>query len=82
LDRHLATRGNKTAIIWEGNDGEERNITFNELHAQVCQFTNVLKGKGVVRGDRVTIYMPMIPELAIAMLACARMGEFLKLIGL
>jgi len=75
LDRHLAThRRNKAAIIWEGERGEERVITYRELHREVCKFANVLKGLGVRKGDRVTIYMPTIPELPIAMLACARLG--------
>jgi len=72
LDRHLDSRGNQTAIIWEGNEiGEERTLTYRELHAEVCRCANVLKSRGVKKGDRVSIYMPMIPELAVAMLACA-----------
>ncbi|NNC61010.1 MAG: acetate--CoA ligase, partial [Eudoraea sp.] len=76
LDRHLPARGDKTAIIFEPNDpGEEaQHISYNELHARVCQFANVLKSQGVSKGDRVCIYLPMIPELAIAVLACARIG--------
>ncbi|MFQ5900239.1 MAG: AMP-binding protein, partial [Thermodesulfobacteriota bacterium] len=76
LDRHLSTwRKNKAAIIWEGEQpGESRTFTYQELHHEVCRFANVLKKKGVRKGDRVCIYMPMIPELTIAMLACARMG--------
>ena len=75
LDRHLATRGDKTAIIWEGDDpAESRRISYRELHAQVCRFANVLEAEGVRKGDRVTIYLPMIPEAAVAMLACARIG--------
>ena len=75
VDRHLATRGNQTAIIWEGDDPQEsRHITYRELHAQVGTFANVLKAHGVGRGDTVTIYLPMIPEAAYAMLACARVG--------
>jgi acetyl-CoA synthetase len=75
LDRHLATRGDQVAIIWEGDDpSEERKITYRELHAEVCKFANILKELGVAKGDRVTIYMPMIPEAAMAMLACARIG--------
>ena len=75
LDRHLATRGDKTAIIWEGDDpGEQRHITYRELHEQVCRFANSLVIMGVKKGDRVTIYLPMIPEAAVAMLACARIG--------
>ncbi len=75
LDRHLATRGDKVAILWEGDDpAESRAITYRELHAEVCRFANVLKKLGVTKGDRVTIYLPMIPEAAMAMLACARIG--------
>ena len=76
LDRHLATRGNQPAIIWEPNDPNEhhRIITYHQLHTKVCQFTQVLINNGVKKGDRVCIYMGMIPELAIAVLACARMG--------
>lgn len=75
LDRHLAERGDKTAIIWEGdNPDDSRKITYRELHAEVCKFSNVLESQGVQKGDRVTIYMPMIPESAVAMLACARIG--------
>jgi len=75
LDRHLTTwRKNKAAIIWEGEPGDSRTLTYQELHREVCKFANVLKKLGVVAGDRVTLYMPMIPELAIAMLACSRIG--------
>ena len=75
LDRHLDTRGDQIAIIWEGNQpGEDATITYRDLHEQVCRFANVLKSKGVQRGDRVSIYLPMIPELPVAMLACARIG--------
>jgi acetyl-CoA synthetase len=75
LDRHLATRGNKTAIIWEGDDpAASRSISYRELHERVCQCANALKSLGVSKGDRVTIYLPMIPEIAVAMLACARIG--------
>ena len=75
LDRHLAERGDKPAILWEGDaPGEERRVTFRELHAEVCRFANVLKSRGVRKGDRVCIYMPMVPEAAVAMLACARIG--------
>ncbi len=76
IDRHLATRGDEIAIIWEPDDPSEepRRFTYRELHAEVCRFANVLKGQGVRRGDRVTIYMPMIPEAAFAILACARIG--------
>ena len=75
LDRHLATRAGDIAILWEGDEpGEERKITYGELHADVCRMANVMKANGVKRGDRVTIYMPMIPETPMAMLACARIG--------
>ena len=75
LDRHLATRGDKTAILWEGDDpNESRAISYRELHEQVCRAANLLKNLGVQKGDRVTIYLPMIPEAAVAMLACARIG--------
>jgi acetyl-CoA synthetase len=75
IDRHLARRGDQVAIIWEGDDPKnDRKITYRELHAEVCRFANVLKARGVRRGDRVTIYLPMIPEAACAMLACARIG--------
>ncbi|MEM8785769.1 MAG: acetate--CoA ligase [Pseudomonadota bacterium] len=75
VDRHLATRGEQTAIIWEGDDpSEHRHISYRELHSEVCRFANVLKNLGVKKGDRVTIYLPMIPEAAFAMLACARIG--------
>ncbi|HWG83831.1 MAG TPA: acetate--CoA ligase, partial [Deinococcales bacterium] len=72
--RHLTERGDKTAILWEGEPGDVRRLTYRELHAEVCRFANVLKGLGVQRGDRVTIYLPMVPEAAVAMLACARIG--------
>jgi acetyl-CoA synthetase len=75
LDRHLATRGDKTAILWEGDDpGQSARITYRELHQKVCRLANALKSLGVQKGDRVTIYLPMIPEAAVAMLACARIG--------
>ena len=75
LDRHLAERGDKPAILWEGDSpGEERRITFRELHAEVCKLANVFKAKGVEKGDRVCVYMPMVPEAMVAMLACARIG--------
>ena len=76
LDRHLTTLGNKTAIIWESNNPNEKSIklTYLELHQKVCQFANVLKNNGAKKGDRICIYMPMVPELAIATLACARIG--------
>ena len=74
-DRHLATRGDQVAIIWEGDDpAESRKITYRELHSEVCRMANVLRNRGVAKGDRVTIYLPMIPEAAYAMLACARLG--------
>ncbi|MEE8205417.1 MAG: acetate--CoA ligase [Nitrospinaceae bacterium] len=75
LDRHIESRGDQTAILWEGNEpGETRSLTYKELLDQVCRFANVLKKHGVKKGDRVSIYMPMVPELAVAMLACARIG--------
>jgi acetyl-CoA synthetase len=76
LDRHLALRGDQPAIVWEPNDPNElfRVLTYKELHFKVCQFANVLKNNGLKKGDRVCIYMPMVPELAIAVLACARIG--------
>ena len=75
IDRHLADKADQTAIIWEGDDPSvSKNITYQELHDEVCRFSNVLKKLGVVKGDRVTLYMPMIPEAAYAMLACARIG--------
>jgi acetyl-CoA synthetase len=74
LDRHLAARGNKAAIIWEGEPGDSKTLTYQQLHREVCKFANGLKSLGIQKGDRVTIYMPMTPEAAIAMLACARVG--------
>jgi acetyl-CoA synthetase len=76
LDRHLAERGDKNAIIWEPNDVSEENqvFTYRQLHAKVCQFANALKNHGVKKGDRICLYMPMVPELTIAVLACARIG--------
>jgi acetyl-CoA synthetase len=75
LDRHLETRGDQIAIIWEGDNAEEvRKITYRELHTGVCKLANALKSRGVKKGDRVCIYLPMIPEAAVAMLACARIG--------
>ena len=75
LDRHLETRGDQAAIIWEGDDpSEDRTITYRELHEEVSRFANALRGQGVDKGDIVCIYMPMIPEAAVAMLACARIG--------
>ena len=75
LDRHLTTwRKNKAAFIWEGEPGEQRTLTYLQLHREICRFANVLKKMGVVSGDRVALYMPLVPELAIAMLACVRIG--------
>jgi acetyl-CoA synthetase len=75
VDRHLAKRGDHIAIIWEGDDPkDDRNITYRQLHAEVSRFANVLKARGAKKGDRITIYLPMIPEAAYAMLACARIG--------
>jgi acetyl-CoA synthetase len=75
LDRHLATRGDQTALIFEGDDPSvSQHITYRELHQQVCKFANVLKAQGVKKGDRITIYLPMIPQLPVTMLACARVG--------
>ena len=75
LDRQLEERGDQTAIIWEGDDpADSRHVTYAELHAEVCKFANVLKAEGAKKGDRITIYMPMIPEAAVAMLACVRIG--------
>jgi len=75
VDRHLAKRGNQTALLWEGDDPkDDKKLTYKQLHAEVCRFANALKARGVKKGDRVTIYMPMILEAAIAMLACARIG--------
>ncbi|HCQ77643.1 MAG TPA: acetyl-coenzyme A synthetase, partial [Leeuwenhoekiella sp.] len=76
IDRHLRTRGDKTAILFEPNDPKEKaqHITYNELHKRVAKMANVLKAKGIKKGDRVCIYLPMIPELAVSLLACARIG--------
>jgi acetyl-CoA synthetase len=75
IDRHLHTRGDQVAIIWEGDDpSESKKVTYHELHAEVCRMANIMRNRGVEKGDRVTIYMPMIPEAAYAMLACARLG--------
>ncbi|MCJ7776886.1 MAG: AMP-binding protein, partial [Sedimentisphaerales bacterium] len=76
LDRHLGTpTAKKTALVWQGEvDGAVRKFTYEELHKEVCKFANVLKSKGIRKGDRVAIYLPMVPELPIAMLACARIG--------
>ncbi len=75
IDRHLAKRANQTAIIWEADDpSQSKHITYKELHDEVCRMANILRTRNVKKGDRVTIYLPMIPELAFAMLACARIG--------
>jgi acetyl-CoA synthetase len=74
LDRHLATRGDKAALIWEGEPGEVRRVTYRELHGEVSKFANVLKSLGIRKGDRVAIYMPLVVEAVVAMLACARIG--------
>ncbi|MCI0706149.1 MAG: acetate--CoA ligase [Ignavibacteriae bacterium] len=75
LDRHLTTwRRNKAALIWEGEPGDSRTLTYQQLHREVCKFANVLKTLGVEKGDRIILYMPLVPELAVAMLACARIG--------
>src|ERR1700752_1321612 len=75
IDRHLHKRGNQTAIIWEGDDpSQSKHITYKELHDEVCRMANNLRTRTVKKGDRVTIYLPMIPEAAYAMLACARIG--------
>ena len=75
VDRHLPERKDQTALIWEGDDpGDSKEITYGEVHEQVSRFGNALKARGIKKGDRVTIYMPMIPEAAYAMLACARIG--------
>jgi len=75
LDRHLEKRGDQVALIWEGNEpADDKKFTYKELHEQVCKFANVLKSHGIKKGDKVTIYLPMIPELVITMLACSRIG--------
>ena len=75
LDRHLASRGDQVAVIWEGDDpGADKKITYRQLHEDVCKFANVLKSRGVKKGDRVSIYMPMVSEVVVAILACARIG--------
>lgn len=75
LDRHLEKRGDQVAILWEGNEpGEQSQLTYKELHAEVCRFANVLKSMGVEKGDRVCLYLQMVPQLAVAMLACSRIG--------
>src|SRR4030066_1271574 len=70
LDRHLSTHGDRIAIIWEGDGGENQRFTYKQLYTEVCKFANVLKNKGVKKGDRIAIYLPMIPQLVISMLAC------------
>src|SRR5579871_1598138 len=82
IDRHLPAKANEIAIIWESNDVKEasRKITYQELHDQVCRVANVLKAHGIKKGDRVCIYMPMVPEAAYAMLACARIGAVHSLV--
>src|SRR3546814_13262554 len=77
LDRHLATRGDKTALIFEPDspDGEARHVSYRDLHARVCRLANALRNLGIAKGDRVTIYMPMIVDAAVAMLACARIDR-------
>jgi len=74
LDQHLAQRGDRTAILWEGEPGDVRRLSYAELHAETCRLANALRARGVQRGDRVAIYMPMVPEIAAALLACARIG--------
>jgi acyl-coenzyme A synthetase/AMP-(fatty) acid ligase len=74
LDVHLAERGHKTAILFEGEPGDQRRLTYRELHGEVCRFANAMKARGIGRGDRVVIYMPMVPEAVVAMQACARIG--------
>ncbi len=74
LDRHLSSRGNRIAIFWEGDNGDTESYTYEQLHTEVCKFANVLRKKGIEKGDRVAIYLPMIPQLVISMLACARIG--------
>jgi len=81
LDRHLDKRGDQVALIWEGNDpGESKKFTYKELHTEVCKFANVLKKNGVKKGDRVTFFLPMIPELAIGILASTRIGAIHSLV--
>ncbi|MDT8282854.1 MAG: AMP-binding protein, partial [Gammaproteobacteria bacterium] len=74
IDRHLKTQADKTAIIFEGEPGDTRHISYQQLHDDVCQFANALKARGIKKGDRIIIYMPMVPEAVIAMQACARIG--------
>ena len=77
LDVHLADRGQKTAIIFEGEPGDTRRLSYRELHAEVCRFANVLKAQGVRKGDRVAIYLPLLPESVVAMHACNRIGAII-----
>ena len=80
LDRHLETKGDQVAIIWQGEPEDDvQKITYRELHKRVCRFANVLKKKGVQKGDRVCVYLPMIPEAAVAVLACARIAPAAEL---
>src|SRR5659263_167090 len=79
LDRHLETHGDRIAIKWEGDSGETQSFTYKQLHMDVCKFANVLKSKGVKRGDRVAIYLPMIPQLVISMISCARTVSYTHL---
>ncbi|MFO0226963.1 MAG: AMP-binding protein, partial [Gammaproteobacteria bacterium] len=74
LDVHLAEHGHRTAIVFEGEPGDVRRLTYRELHAEVCRFANALKARGIRRGDRVVVYMPLVPEAVVAMQACARIG--------
>src|SRR5690606_322813 len=74
LDRHLEAAGDRVAFHWEGEPGDRRTVTYRELHREVCRFANALRALGVKRGDRVAIYLGMVPEVAAAMLACARIG--------
>ena len=81
IDRHLPKRANQTAIIWEGDDpSQSKHISYQELHDEVCKMANVLRNRNVGKGDRVTIYLPMIPEAAYAMLACARIGAIYSVV--
>ena len=80
LDRHLETKGDKTAIIFEGDDGDVEHISYNDLHARVCHFANALKDKGLTKGDRVVVYLPNIPQAVVTMLACARIGAIHSLV--
>ena len=79
LDRHIADRGDKVAILWEGDEPDQiQRLTYTELLAEVCKLANVLKANGVEKGDRVIIYMGMIPQAGIAMLACARLEQYIR----